>query len=1483
MPRKKNQSADASSSGRDSTEKVPKDNEVQLRWRENTLVELQNMFTGSIDPEVVQLVLSESSYNVNDAVEKLFVLSGIEQGQMESEAIPDSHPSKSYRTSSSSLENQKSNYYHGVSNAGQLTHKVDSHSDGPQAGASSGNFNSSVLKNSSTLTSKGKIAHNSPYSTSGDQHQGKVPRSLLHYKPTSEVFYGASGTVSSEGEVLPDVCTDNTSFVTSSGLPEFPDNIAQQFDSLSNQANPPYAGLLCSKKPTIHQGDMQSEDLKPPAGLDHCELNKAKPINLPIHDQELKGNLELFIKQETPGSTGTEETKKISLGCSEKEPLDFEFNRKQQQLESSSPAGRTDNTNPRVPCSESQRTSNYHNYNDNYLNYHQNNPKTSLKHNEDTPQFQHKTTTFQQLQPHHDEKSKSKETMSQPPAVQRQIHPYLPPQGFSQMLNVSHQRFPFMQVRPAAWQQGLATQRFPGHVPTQYLQGPFSMHPNFSFGAPPTAVTRPIRHGFGVRGPLSSPTQRKLLILMRGLPGSGKTFLAQKLKGPRGVVLSTDDYFYRNHRYEFDGSFLGEAHEWNRSRAKTALESQWSPLIIDNTNTQSWEMKPYVSMALKYGYHIKIVEPNTPWKWNVKELVRRNQHGVTHAAITRMKERYEHDLSVEALKKYEGKPDARKTENELTTKKATDVKSYSGGPSLQTSSKQTGSGNAIMRQTESSTVSSNKRTASKQEESGNISSLKYAECVNTPSVDDSVRGHTELSSRRFDRPEETYCKSKTGRSEKSECNSKIHEIVNAGDKGERADAVISSFSPEPQRAPRMKIKRLSNTQQLVTTELSSHDSGNNKSDKFCGTVTSHENHAILHEIDNSSEQNTPKKHSAVFCVEKLSALASLACTRTFSSSDHINKTLEKSQRRLQTVKESKSSLSPPLDSSFVGQTSDENRHYVKCVGEGHEKGERTGETYTGEASKEALVSSTVICDEYLESDKSLPLKNILDDDAIFRGDNTAPSGEMEGKYFPTPPPLSEILVSASRTKLKSRSKSTSKPLQLVTDNVNSLVDNSDQLRSETALEQEVCDGKPDPENRTFDEDVSTDEQNMSDVSCLLDPPQPSSSENPQNQRHAGLEFLKTCFPDVDCDLINAILTAKGGDLTKVVDELLVLSKASSAELSTFPADPLFFASQQEISDSSSYVAQKSSSPTEETMNTASAIQPQSNFGAENNKPPGKLSSQMHLAPKVSSSAQSPPSNAGSSFQLSLEPAVALHLIELFGPFPGVDFKENISQEDLVVAVDSSLARQLYKKWEHTIQTRKGISAANVGFKHKAKRELTVNNQLGGDQISAEGTLREIMDEQLALELSRNLPDVAEQDLAAKLKKQKLFEMFPGIDRVALEEVFQANGYELAPSVEAVKASCNLSSQDAPTTVIASGFSGRLVNQKPTKECPLGQNQTHPRFRPLKIQATWTTALRHFNTTSQGMSVLRKQHWPFPRNRGSWHNFMPSKVICTPRK
>ena len=63
MPRRKNQSPAGSILERDSTVNVSQNSDVQLKWRDTTLRELQSMFSGSVDPEVVQLVLSESNYN----------------------------------------------------------------------------------------------------------------------------------------------------------------------------------------------------------------------------------------------------------------------------------------------------------------------------------------------------------------------------------------------------------------------------------------------------------------------------------------------------------------------------------------------------------------------------------------------------------------------------------------------------------------------------------------------------------------------------------------------------------------------------------------------------------------------------------------------------------------------------------------------------------------------------------------------------------------------------------------------------------------------------------------------------------------------------------------------------------------------------------------------------------------------------------------------------------------------------------------------------------------------------------------------------------------------------------------------------------------------------------------------------------------------------------------------------------------------------
>uniref|UniRef100_A0A8C9UCF7 NEDD4 binding protein 2 like 1 n=1 Tax=Serinus canaria TaxID=9135 RepID=A0A8C9UCF7_SERCA len=82
-----------------------------------------------------------------------------------------------------------------------------------------------------------------------------------------------------------------------------------------------------------------------------------------------------------------------------------------------------------------------------------------------------------------------------------------------------------------------------------------------------------------------------------------------------------------------------------------------SPVIIDNTNIHAWEMKPYVMMAHENRYEVTFQEPDTPWKFNVQELARRNIHHVPREKIQRMKDQYEHNVTFHSVLRSE-KPTA---------------------------------------------------------------------------------------------------------------------------------------------------------------------------------------------------------------------------------------------------------------------------------------------------------------------------------------------------------------------------------------------------------------------------------------------------------------------------------------------------------------------------------------------------------------------------------------------------------------------------------------------------------------------------------------------------------------------------------------------------------------------------------------------------------------------------------------------------------
>lgn len=132
----------------------------------------------------------------------------------------------------------------------------------------------------------------------------------------------------------------------------------------------------------------------------------------------------------------------------------------------------------------------------------------------------------------------------------------------------------------------------------------------------------------------------KKLIFLRGLPGSGKSDIAKKLV-EKGIIHSTDHYLIKNGKYEFDRDNIAKYHYYNLVNSIRSMKKGISPIIIDNTNIAASSCINYVEQGKMYGYEIVIIEPDTPWAFDVEELVIRNSHNVPRDTIIDMLQKYE--------------------------------------------------------------------------------------------------------------------------------------------------------------------------------------------------------------------------------------------------------------------------------------------------------------------------------------------------------------------------------------------------------------------------------------------------------------------------------------------------------------------------------------------------------------------------------------------------------------------------------------------------------------------------------------------------------------------------------------------------------------------------------------------------------------------------------------------------------------------------
>lgn len=151
----------------------------------------------------------------------------------------------------------------------------------------------------------------------------------------------------------------------------------------------------------------------------------------------------------------------------------------------------------------------------------------------------------------------------------------------------------------------------------------------------------------------------RVMICMRGAPGSGKSHLARHIidRTVNGGsydehIFSADDFFYdrQTKEYNYDRSRVREAHDANKVRVSWRARGGWSPIIVDNTHTKLWEMFAYVKEGVRNGYEIKILEPSTPWARSADELTLRNQHNVDCEKIQRMLQLYEPGSVADVLK-----------------------------------------------------------------------------------------------------------------------------------------------------------------------------------------------------------------------------------------------------------------------------------------------------------------------------------------------------------------------------------------------------------------------------------------------------------------------------------------------------------------------------------------------------------------------------------------------------------------------------------------------------------------------------------------------------------------------------------------------------------------------------------------------------------------------------------------------------------------
>lgn len=120
------------------------------------------------------------------------------------------------------------------------------------------------------------------------------------------------------------------------------------------------------------------------------------------------------------------------------------------------------------------------------------------------------------------------------------------------------------------------------------------------------------------------------LVIIRGLPGSGKSTYAKK-HFPNHLHVESDQFFMKNGKYEFDINKLEMNHKRCFLKVKKALE-RGKKVVVSNTFTTKEEIQPYLDLAESLEKNVKVLRTEGQYQ---------NQHRVPEETIKAMKARFQ--------------------------------------------------------------------------------------------------------------------------------------------------------------------------------------------------------------------------------------------------------------------------------------------------------------------------------------------------------------------------------------------------------------------------------------------------------------------------------------------------------------------------------------------------------------------------------------------------------------------------------------------------------------------------------------------------------------------------------------------------------------------------------------------------------------------------------------------------------------------------